>query len=152
MAIPLIFLFRNPEVMWLSLRNACVLSLQLCLTLLTPQTVEETPLSMGFSRQEYWSGLPFPPPGDISDPGLETSSLPSPSLAGGFFTTTATWGAPNFQRCLLPSYSPRHKSCTKTSSSQAYFAMTTTLIFTPFNSPCTLLQVSHLKIMSKHRK
>ena len=118
-----------------------------------PWTVAcQASLSMGFFWQVCWSGLPFPPPGDISDPGLETSSLPSPSLAGGFFTTTATWGAPNFQRCLLPSYSPCHKSCTKTSSSQAYFAMTTTLIFTPFNSPCTLLQVSHLKIMSKHRK
>ena len=70
--------------------------------IVTPRTVEEAPVSMGFSRQEYRSGLPFPPPGDISDPGTETSSLPSLSLAGGFFTTSATWGAPNFQRCLLP--------------------------------------------------
>ena len=42
---------------------------------------------MGFSRQEYWSGLPFPPPGDLLDPGIETESLASPVLAGGFFTT-----------------------------------------------------------------
>ena len=39
---------------------------------------------MGFSRQEYWSGLPFPPPGDLPDPGLQTAS---PALAGEFFTT-----------------------------------------------------------------
>jgi len=43
-------------------------------------------LSMGFSRQEYWSGLPCPPPGDLPDPGIEPVSLPSPALAGRFFT------------------------------------------------------------------
>ena len=42
---------------------------------------------MGFSRQEYWSGLSFPTPGDIPDPGIEPKSLPSPALAGRFFTT-----------------------------------------------------------------
>ena len=42
------------------------------------------PLSMGFSRQEYWSGLPFPAPGDLPDPGIEPTS---PASAGGFFTT-----------------------------------------------------------------
>ena len=50
----------------------------------------QAPLSMGFSRQEYWSGLPRPPPGDLPDPGTEPTSLTSPSLAGGFFTTNAT--------------------------------------------------------------
>ena len=45
---------------------------------------------MEFSRQEYWSGLPFPTPGDLPDPGIEPASLPSPVLAGGFFTTSAT--------------------------------------------------------------
>ena len=44
-------------------------------------------LSMEFSRQEYWSGLPFPTPGDLPDPGVEPESLVSPTLAGGFFTT-----------------------------------------------------------------
>ena len=48
----------------------------------------ETPLSMGFSRQECWSGLPCPPPGDLPDPGNEPVSLRSPALAGGFFTTS----------------------------------------------------------------
>ena len=42
------------------------------------------PLSMGFPRQEYWSGLPFPSPGDLPDPGIDPVS---PALAGGFFTT-----------------------------------------------------------------
>ena len=46
------------------------------------------PLSMGFSRQEYWSGLPFPPPGDLSHPGIEPASLVSPALTGGFFLPT----------------------------------------------------------------
>ena len=57
----------------------------------TPWTVaRQAPLSMGFSRQEYWSGLPFPPPGDLPDPGAEPASLKSPALAGGFFTTSTT--------------------------------------------------------------
>ena len=42
---------------------------------------------MGFPRQEYWSGLPFPSPGDLPDPGIGPASLASPSLAGRFFTT-----------------------------------------------------------------
>ena len=48
---------------------------------------------MGFSRQEYWPGLPFPSPGDLLDPGMETASLMSPALADRFFTTSATWKA-----------------------------------------------------------
>ena len=48
-------------------------------------------LSMGFSRQEYWSGLPCPSLGDLRNPGIEPTSLLSPALAGGFFTTSATW-------------------------------------------------------------
>ena len=50
-------------------------------------------LSMGFSRQEHWSGLPCPPPGDRPDSGIEPISLLSPALAGGFFTTSITWEA-----------------------------------------------------------
>ena len=48
--------------------------------------VRQAPLSMGFSRQEYWNGLPFPPPGDHPDPGIEPTSLLSSALVGGFFT------------------------------------------------------------------
>ena len=54
----------------------------------------QAPLSMGFSRQEYCSELLCPPPGNLPDPGMEPVSLKSPALAGGFFTTTATWEAP----------------------------------------------------------
>ena len=58
----------------------------------TPWTVAcQAPLSVGFSRQEYWSELPCPPPGDLPDPGMELASLLSPALAGRFFTTSATW-------------------------------------------------------------
>ena len=61
----------------------------------TPWTVaHQTPLSIGFSRQVYWSGLPFPPTGDLPDQGLEPVSLMSPALTGGFFTTNTTWEAP----------------------------------------------------------
>ena len=41
------------------------------------------PLSVGFPRQEYWNVLPFPPPGDLTDPGIKATSLASPALAGG---------------------------------------------------------------------
>ena len=51
----------------------------------------QAPLSMGFSRQEYWSGLTCPPLGDISSPGIEPVSLTSPALVGGFFATSDTW-------------------------------------------------------------
>ena len=54
----------------------------------------QAPLSMGFSRQEYWSELPCPPLGDLPNPGTELVSLISPALAGGQFTTSATWEDP----------------------------------------------------------
>ena len=67
---------------------------QLCPTLCAPWTAaRQSPLSVEFSRREYWSGLPFPPPGDLPDPGIDPESLASPALAGGFFSTGATWEA-----------------------------------------------------------
>ena len=67
----------------------------------TPWSVAgQAPLSMEFSRQEHWSGLPCPPPGDPPEPGIEPASLMSLTLAGRFFTTSATWAAsqaPSFQ-------------------------------------------------------
>ena len=60
----------------------------------TPGTVARlAPLSMGFSRQEYWSGWPCPPPGDLPNSGIEPAFLMSPALAGGLFTTSGTWEA-----------------------------------------------------------
>ena len=56
-------------------------------------TALQAPLSTGFPRQEYWSRLPCSPPGDLPDPGIKPLSLTSPALAGGFFTTSATWEA-----------------------------------------------------------
>ena len=49
----------------------------------------QAPLSMEFSRQQYWSVLPFPPARDLPNPGIEPESLVSPALAAGFFTTSA---------------------------------------------------------------
>ena len=64
---------------------------QFCATLWT--AARQAPLSLGFFRQEYWSGLPCPPPGDLPNPGIKPASLTSPALAGTFFTTSATWEA-----------------------------------------------------------
>ena len=62
----------------------------------TPQTVAlQAPLSMGFPKQEYWSGLPCPPLGDLPDPGIKPASPMSPALAGWFFTTGTIWEAQN---------------------------------------------------------
>ena len=59
----------------------------------------QAPLSMGFSRQEYWSGLPCPPPRDIPDPRIEPVSFPSPARAGGLFATSAAWEACSQVQC-----------------------------------------------------
>ena len=67
-------------------------------TLETPRTVAcQTPLSVGFSRQGSWSGLLSLPPGDLPDPEIKPSSFLSPALAGGFFSTSTTWEAPNLR-------------------------------------------------------
>ena len=71
--------------------RAKLLPLCLCATLWT--VARHAPLSMGFSRQDYCSGLPCPPLGDLPDPGIKPMSLMSPSLAGRFFITGATWEA-----------------------------------------------------------
>ena len=72
----------------------CVLVTQSCLTLATPWTVaHQASLSMEFSRQESWSGLPLPSPGDLPHPEIEPMSLALPALAGRFFTTGAMWEA-----------------------------------------------------------
>ena len=53
----------------------------------------QAPLSMGFSRKEYWTGLPCPSPGDLPDPGIKPVSLTFLVLVGGFFTTSTAWEA-----------------------------------------------------------
>ena len=67
----------------------------------TPCTVaHQAPLPTGFSRQEHWSGLPCPPPEDLSNPGIEPMSLMSPASAGGSFTTSPTWDVPFRGYCV----------------------------------------------------
>ena len=76
------------------LRELSAKSLQSCLTLChLSDCTRWAPLSMGFPRQELWSGLPFPPPGHDSHPGIEPASLISTALPGRFLTTSATWEA-----------------------------------------------------------
>ena len=79
----------------LSFQELCVLShfsrVRLFATLWTISC--QAPLSMGFSRQEYWSGLPCPPPGDLPYLGIKPTSLMSPALESEFFTASATWDA-----------------------------------------------------------
>ena len=76
--------------------HACVLNrfshVRLCVILWTAAC--PAPLPMGFSRQEYWSGLLCPLPGDLPYPGIKPKSLGSPALVGRFFTTGVTWEAP----------------------------------------------------------
>ena len=66
------------------------------LSVTTWTAAHQAPLSMGFSRQEDWRGLPCPPAGDLPDPGIEPASLMSPPLAGGFFITSTAWEAHSF--------------------------------------------------------
>ena len=85
------------NVTCLKLRHVCVYMLtcfsrvQLLGTLWT--VARQAPVFMGFSRQEHWSGLPWPPPGALSNPGTKLMSLTYPALAARFFTTRATWEA-----------------------------------------------------------
>ena len=71
--------------------TACVCTIQL---FVTPWTVaHQAPLSMGFFRQEYWSGLPCSPAGNLPNSGTEPACLTSPALAGTFFTSSSAWEA-----------------------------------------------------------
>ena len=73
-------------ILWLDLSYMCLISRSAISDSLRPceTVVHQTPLSLGFPRQAHWSGLPFPSPGDLPDPGLEPTL---PALAGRFFTT-----------------------------------------------------------------
>ena len=77
------------KVQWVCAVLSCFSCVQL---FATPRTVAcQAPLSMGFSRQEYWIWLLYPSPGDLPSSGIEPTSLISPALAGGFFTTSTSW-------------------------------------------------------------
>ena len=74
------------ECVWSRFSNV-----RLCVTLWSVS--HQAPLCMGFRRQEYWSGLPFPTPGDFPDPGIKPACLTSPAFADWLFTTSTTWEA-----------------------------------------------------------
>ena len=81
-------------------------SLRLFATLWT--VAHQASLSMGFSRQEYWSGLPCSPPGDLPDPGIKLASLMSPALPDRFFTTSTTWECFGMHGELILGHSTPH--------------------------------------------
>ena len=126
----------------------CAKSLQFCLTLCNPMTVaHQVPLSMGFSRQEYWSGLPCPSLGDLPHPWIEPVSLLSPALAGGFFTISATWEAQGYSHifkatragCMQPD-GLKVSSCNcATSSDLHHFLLNKHLHFLP--APSIILDI-----------
>ena len=87
--------FLTPFYRWSIWGLECVWSrfssVRLCVILWSVS--HQAHLCMGFPRQEYWSGLPFPTPGDFPDPGIEPAYLTSPAFVGLFFTTSTTWEA-----------------------------------------------------------
>ena len=102
-----LYIYAIPYFLWHNIHCACV-----CVCVCEVGSVisdsstlwtitHQAPLSMQFFRQEYWSGLPCPPPGDLPDPGIKPASLMSPALAGRFFTIRATWEAPISYQLVL---------------------------------------------------
>ena len=82
LARPVTSFFSEPQFVHLQM-NVC--------SVISDSSQPQAPLSMGFPRQDYWNGLPFPSPGDLPDPGIEPTSLDIPAWAGRFFTTSTTW-------------------------------------------------------------
>ena len=90
----------NLSKLW-EMVDVCAQSLSRVRLFETPWTAAcQAPLSMRFSRQEYWSGLPFPSPGDLPDSGIKLLSQVSPTLAGGFFTTAPPGKANTFNKTV----------------------------------------------------
>ena len=90
------------EGMLICKMQVCMLShFSLVLLFATPWTIVcQAPLSMGFSRQEYWCGVPCPLEGDLPDPEIKPEYPASLALAGGFFTSSTTWEASKMQLTL----------------------------------------------------
>ena len=104
---------------------------QLCVILWT--AAHQAPLSMGVSRQEHWSGLPWPPPEDLPDPEVEPTSFMSPELTGGFLTTNATWEAQyTVRRCGRIQLSGTGKDLGENHLSDSYKEVGITLCMTFF--------------------
>ena len=102
--------------MWRLLTGAevCALSrfnrVRLCATHRLEPRPSQAPLSMGFSRQEYWSGLPCPPPGDPPNPGIEPASL-NVSCVGRLVTTSPTWEALGAETGVISSPGGMDREC-----------------------------------------
>ena len=111
-------------------------------TTLWTVVARQAPLCMGFSRQEDWSGLPCPPPGDLPDSGIEPTSLMSPALAGGLFTTSATWETHTFSKSWLFTYSWLQKIGVSTRKTRACGQRMSPLI--SVNKGCKTLRHSSL--------
>ena len=91
--------------------------IELCPTFYDPWTVAcQAPLSMEFSRQKYWSGLPFPTPKDLPEPGIEPASFVSAALAGRFYSTVPTGKSLLAHKCLLKTDSTRDRILSEISS------------------------------------
>ena len=85
----------------------CAKLLKLCPTLCDPMDCNPPGSSVhGIFQQEYWSGLPCPAPGDLPNPRIEPTSLTSPALASGFFTTSTTWEAQIQKQVQEKNYTP----------------------------------------------
>ena len=115
----------------------------------TPWTVaRQVPLPMEFSRQEYWSGLSFPPPGDLPDQGIEPASLTSPALAGGFFTRWVTgilFSSPLASH--LWSSTAQFQACVNQTGSLFSFSLSLNITdFSSFSQPLVQLNASPLTI------
>ena len=97
-----LYLKKNLKNIW-PIQHACMLSCFSHIRLFgTLWTITCQPaLSLELSKQEYWSGLPCPPSGILPDPGIRKFCLLSPALAGGLFTTSATWEAPNLSKSFF---------------------------------------------------
>ena len=127
-SLPSVHGLSAPFLIWYAFAQYCTVcyakSLQSPLTLSDPMDCSlPAPLSMEFSRQEYWSGLPCPLLGDLPNPGIKPTSLMSPALAGGFFTTSATWEAltqPYFFVFPVVGYNSWHILCQVRVPDKAY--------------------------------
>ena len=90
----------------------------------TPSTVALQALQhMEFPRQEHWSGLPRPSPGDLSNSGTEPTSLAPPALAGGFFTTSTTWEALEDNKYQKQNTTIKNNSICNNESRQNYYTL-----------------------------
>ena len=105
----------------------------------------QAPLFLRFSRHDYWSGLPCPPPGAPSDPGVEPPSLMSPELAVRFFITHATWDAPFFLFSSVQSLSHGQLFVTPwTAACQAYLSITNSQSLLKLRSIESVMPYNHL--------